>query len=334
MLVLVAVGLLGCEQGLGTQGPPGPRGPQGEQGLQGERGPQGDRGPQGEPGEALDWSDVVSETEIPNAIYALGISLSGGRNYVVGTGFAAHYTNVLWTNAHVALALRDNLDVLSSLNPIPFAVKTGTPIGASGTHILTAYEIHRKYDGSASSPDIAVVYINADLTEFAEFLPRNFATRLRVGQPIATMGFPGEVNHPYTAAPIATFKDGTISALRPYSISETEVTPDNSRYVQHNLDLSGGTSGSPIFDHYGWVIAVNNSGTEKLVFDVRTGRPERIPTGNIGFGIRVDEVWSFIDSIPDSRASRVEAPLNSKRGTGYQAFPANWNGKTTLDTAR
>ena len=75
------------------------------------------------------------------------------------------------------------------------------------------------------------------------------------------------------------------------------MTSANSKIVQHNLDLSPGTSGSPIFDRYGWVIAVNNAGTSALGIDIHTGELTRIPTGNIGFGIRVDEVWDFIDEL-------------------------------------
>ena len=257
-IVLVVVAILGCQQGPGTQGPPGPRGPQGERGPHGER---------GEPGEPLNWADVLSESGIPDAIYFIGYSLHDGQNfrhYLVGTGFAAYYTNVLWTNAHVALALRDQLSRLALYNPRPFAVKTGTYIGASDTHSVTAYEIHPNYTGSSASPDMALVYIDSSLAESAEFLPRHFSTRLRVGQPIATMGFPGEIHHQYSRASIATFKDGTISALRRYIIESENIITS---VVQHNLDLSGGTSGSPIFDHYGWVIAVNNSGTESLLID-------------------------------------------------------------------
>ena len=327
-IVLGLVAILGCQQGPGTQGPPGSRGLQGEQ------------GPQGEPGEPLNWADVVSESGIFDAIYFIGYGLYDGQNYrhyLVGTGFAAYYTNVLWTNAHVALALRDQLSRLSLYNPRPFAVKTGTYIGASDTHGVTDYEIHPNYTGSTASPDIALVYIDSYLTRFAEFLPRQFTTRLQVGQPIATMGFPGVVHHQLSRASIATFKDGTISALRRYIIeSENTITS----IVQHNLDLSGGTSGSPIFDHYGWVIAVNNSGTESLLID-ETGTPTRIPTGNIGFGIHVDEVWRFIDEIEarqrhtrDQRAWRVIAPSHARGLTKYRAFPANRDGNTTLDGAR
>ena len=116
------------------------------------------------------------------------------------------------------------------------------------------------------------------------------------------------------------------------AVLETSISPANTTFVQHNLDLSGGTSGSPIIDHNGWVIAVNNSGTEKLVFDVNTGQPERVPTGNIGFGIRVDEVWSMIDWLEASGSSRGRSRVGT---TGrhslapYRAFPENWNGRTT-----
>ena len=285
----------------------------------------------GEPGRdgvPLNWADVLDAHRVADAIYAIGINLPGGSNYVIGTGFAAYYTDAIWTNAHVAIALRDELSALSSLNPIPFAVKSGTVIGTTpGTYALVYYYVHPGYIGSPSSPDVAVLTVNGELPEFLEFLPRRFATQLRVGQPVGTMGFPGEVSDPYTAAPVATFKDGTISALRPFSILETSITPANSTFVQHNLDLSGGTSGSPILDHNGWVIAVNNSGTEKLVIDVQSGQPTRVPTGNIGFGIRVDEVWNMIDLIEASGRISVRVGNTQAQRETYRAFPENWNGR-------
>ena len=322
LIMVAAIALLSCEQGPGTQGPQGPPGTPGAQGPQGPPGT----------GSALNWADVLDEANVSDAIYAIGFNLPGGRNYVIGTGFAAHYRDAIWTNAHVALGLRDQLAALSYLQPIPFAVRSGTVIGEGTTYVLTGYWVHPDYTGRTDSPDVAAIIVDDDLTAFLHFLPRRFATQLRVGQPVGTMGFPGEVNHRYTAAPIATFKDGTISALRPFSILETSITPANTTFVQHSLDLSGGTSGSPIIDHNGWVIAVNNSGTEKLVFDVNTGQPARVPTGNIGFGIRVDEVWSMIDWFEAFGSSRGMSRVGTARRhslTTYRAFPENWNGRTT-----
>ena len=100
--------------------------------------------------------------------------------------------------------------------------------------------------------------------------------------------------------------------------------------MQHNLDLSGGTSGSPIFDQSGWIIAVNNSGTERLTIDLNTGQPSRVPSGNIGFGIRADEVWRLIDFLSSGKpvvlhedTQRAKRPVGSGR---YFPFPRYWNG--------
>jgi len=85
---------------------------------------------------------------------------------------------------------------------------------------------------------------------------------------------------------------------------------------------------------------VNNAGTENLVFDINTGRPQRVPTGNIGFGIRVDEVWRFIDHLESLAASaRINANSEAPRARAllsdsdypydnYQPFPTNWNNET------
>ena len=272
------------------------------------------------------WHEVLSENAIPQAIYAIGFSLSDGRNYIVGTGFAAYYKNAIWTNAHVAIGLRDDLNAVRSANPslkpVPFAVKNGTRIGGADTHLLRYYDVHSHYDGTARSPDVALVVIERGSLSGSSlsFLPREHATGLQIGEPVATMGFPGELGNPYRTVPVATFKDGVISAFRPYSDSEPQVTPANGKMVQHNLDLSPGTSGSPIIDRYGWVIAVNNAGTSALGIDIRTGEPTRIPSGNIGFGIRVDDVWAFIDEID----ARPRSGALSNQAAGVEGALRLW----------
>ena len=132
--------------------------------------------------------------------------------------------------------------------------------------------------------------------------------------------------------PIATFKDGTISALRPYSALNENVTPQNSQVVQHNLDLSGGTSGSAIFDHNGFIVAVNYGTAMTLIGDPEDA-PEDIviiPTGNLGFAVRVDEVWNLVDLIDAGAlpAAVATPPAKDPVHGLYQGFPQNWNGKT------
>ena len=102
----------------------------------------------------------------------------------------------------------------------------------------------------------------------------------RVGQPVGTLGFPGELSYLLEKVPISTFKEGTISALRPYSAQEPEVTPANSKVVQFNLGQTGGTSGSPVFDHEGFIVAVSFAGIVILVGDEEEGYVP-IPVGDL-----------------------------------------------------
>ena len=160
---------------------------------------------------------------------------------------------------------------------------------------------------------------DASFQNVPSFLPRSLATQLRVGQPVGTLGFPGELAHPFEVGPIATFKDGTISALRPYSILETQVTPENSKLVQFNLSQTGGASGSPVFDHEGFIVAVSFAGVEAIVVD-EYGYTVGIPVGDLNIGIRVDEVWDLIDLI----AADAEPARAGSRGyphATYRAYP-------------
>ena len=175
----------------GAQGDRGPRGEPGEEGQEGERGPEG---PQGEPGEFLNWADVIEESGLDQAIYAIGYEVRG-INFLIGTGFNAHFNDAIWTNAHVVMGLIEVLEALrnTNLDPRPFAVKSGTPIGGSDTYSLDLWFEHPAYDGSVLSPDIGLLVIDREFTDVPSLLPREMAPELRVGQPVATMGFPGEV---------------------------------------------------------------------------------------------------------------------------------------------
>ena len=300
---------------------------------------QGPLGPQGESGQTLDWSDTIDGSNLVEATYAIGLTFPEIGNIIIGSGFSAHYENIIWTNAHVALALSEILamvpDELFLSADDMFAVRNGTVIGGPHTYKVDPIEsiIHPEWDPDAfESPDLAAFRIGATFTDVPAFLPRAHATGLRVGQPIGTLGFPEEITVFGAVVPIATFKDGTISALRPYSADES-ATPENSLVVQHNLDLSGGTSGSAIFDHNGYIVAVNFGGAVTIIGDPDEA-PEEIvviPTGNIGFAIRVDEVWKLIDLI-DAGALQAEvaaSPQDSVHGI-YRGFPEDWNGKTTF----
>ena len=118
--------------------------------------------------------------------------------------------------------------------------------------------------------------------------------------------------------------------------------PANSRVMQHNLDVSGRTSGSLVFDHQGYIIGMNFAGIYRVAYDQGTGKPTRIVSENPGLAIRVDELWHCC--VLASGAGRV-VPEVSRRRTDvpfvleheqdcphrfYRPFPDGWNGRTIL----
>ena len=102
--------------------------------------------------------------------------------------------------------------------------------------------------------------------------------------------------------------------------------------VQYNFNTTGGTSGSPVFDQHGWVIAVHFSSIEARVTDT-DGDPVRIGVGSLNFGMRVDAIWDFIECCTTPAAMSLRdggRPLHQRTYpfTEYQPFPENWNGET------
>ena len=334
-LFLVLV-ILACK---GPEGPQGPIGPVGETGAAGPAGVQGPEGPPGEPGETLDWSDVIADQNLSNAVYAIGVQVQG-KNYILGSGFVAHFWNAVWTNARIVQAVIQSIGFIDHLDPRPFAVKSGTEIGGADTYWLQNFWVHPDYDGTAGSPDAALLIIDAELTDLPFFLPWDQVQGLRVGQPIGSIGFPEELAGESVTVPIATFKDGTISAIRPFA--DDVATPENSWVLQHNLDLSGRSSGSLIFDHQGYIVGMNFAGIFRVIYDEQTGKPTRVLSDNLGYGIRVDELWRLYDlasggsrAVPDVAGRRTDVPFvlvpeQDYPRESYRPFPVNWNGETEL----
>ena len=260
-------------------------------------------------GQIGDWSGVVSSLQY--SVYAV-IAFIWNESYsddshfsFVGTGFAVD-SETLVTNGHVIDGLigwNDYIEDFNRRNRTEWnsswvVVRNLTTSLSAGSNFffLQYYRQHPEWDGDTSSPDIGLLYIweGEYISRRVTLATGREARRLRVGAPIATLGFPDELQGDELSDlfPIATFKNGTISALRPpfqdepYSAADTYI-------VQHNLDLSGGTSGSPIFDASGKVVAINNAGIE-ADFSIEGDWP-RITQAALGFGIRVDKIHELLD---------------------------------------
>ena len=224
----------------------------------------------------VDWSGVVSSLE-PSVYAVLHWSFDDEDEWMtfVGTGFAVEGITFV-TNAHIVDALVEFDDELGAFNQkyetdfqswwVMTQARTAGLSNAADLWPIDYYWLHPEWDpDNLYSPDVGLLQTSdigfGSIERRVTLATSSEVYRLRVGAPIATLGFPGELQGSETEdiSPIATFKDGTISALRPPYQGDTYTSRDT-YIIQHNLDLSGGTSGSPIFDARGALLHENRRG--------------------------------------------------------------------------
>ncbi len=340
-------GIQGVQGVQGTQGEQGVQGPQGEQGAQGE---QGIQGIQGETGEMLNWAEVIDKGKLRDALYFVSVIVDG-KVEAAGTAFSAYFTDKLWTNAHVVEGLLEeyNDPENAEFRRFLLVTRTGTPLGGPETYQWEPYVTHPEWDSEETwSPDVALIQLlGGEIThESPEFLPREFTDDLRAGQPIGTLGFPGLLPF-FNALPIANFREGTISAIRPFYNEAFFADPTNTGEIIHtNLGALAGTSGSPIFDHEGYVIAIHFGGVSTLIRLPDEDEEDEEPGELIGrvelhedFGVNISAAWALLDYL-ESRdgTGTVAAKINAGSVTPdsrsypheeYQPEPLNWNGETS-----
>ena len=296
---------------------------------------EGPRGPEGPAGPGLSWETAVAAVE--NGVYIIGI-IQDGDDYVlhIGTGWAISSTQII-TNAHVAYGIYDVARLLDDPNNRVVAVKNGTFATSAETHSLIECAVHIGYNNfNPLSYDFAVFTVNpTQMGDVLTVVDDNTARALKAGMNVGTLGFPGELSSPDMDAyqPIATFKNGTISAMRPFNQITTASNSSTNYVLQYNLSTTGGTSGSPVFNISGNVVAINNAGIEVVVPDI-DGFPARVPLGELSFGIRIDarsdittmpyqsSVSNFLNEDPAS-----DATLSS----GQYRITLDWNSGYDLD---
>lgn len=231
---------------------------------------------------ATDWSAVTRRQE--GAIFlCLGLDPKS-KAATIGTAFVIDAEKrILVTNAHVA--------VETARMPMGRLVQAGT-----GEHYgIEEMKPHPRWEGG-KGPDLALLRIRQEAAGRIMAMPLATPERLRAlapGLQVGTLGFPAELAARYLAAgdgerlpgALPTFKVGWIGRLTGLDGNPAEAPA--ARLVQHSASLSKGTSGSPLFDASGAVVAISFAGLGSRTGSQGAGE---MSTAQIGFAVRADEI--------------------------------------------
>jgi V8-like Glu-specific endopeptidase len=162
------------------------------------------------------------------------------------TAFAVARRHLL-TNAHCAVEIGEARTRKAAV----FAVQNGDPKVRLEIVGLTRHPDFRERD--RRSIDVAVIEVDQDLKDFARLAGTAELRALEVGASMFTYGFPGRISS--AQSPEATLTGGTIGRMT--ALDGSRAAFERSVLVQHSAFAVHGTSGSPVFDTAGRVIAIN-----------------------------------------------------------------------------
>ncbi len=207
------------------------------------------------------------------------------------TAFAVHHTGLLATNAHCVKFA----DKLKSEGLKTYARMNKAP---EFTYKVKSWRIHPDYNDTVFSADVALIQLELQGIELpitVQLATNEELIQLRPGRAIYTMGYPGKVMNPNR--PDASLRTSVISRFTTY-----EKVPSDPKFTQmlwHSALTSKGTSGSPIFDSDGIVIAVNNGGlsARRILNESKVGKKNvevAYDATGLNFGIRVDTLRELL----------------------------------------
>lgn len=252
---------------------------------------------------ASDWATLVDgyQDSVFLCLVQSKPNEEGQYSQGTGTAFAIRADGLLATNSHVAEMYIDDADNIATAVVIQNHTGKVFPV----KRVMK----HPEWNGNPAGPDVALIQIDTKGTTLVPYKLADEARlrALRIGTQLGTMGYPGELGGAYLSAvdnkkgevlsALATFKDGWVGRITDYERKRAEFA--DSRFIQHSASLSGGTSGSPMFDKEGFVIGLNNSGLDMFVkVTESTGAEEgvtRTPSAaEIGNAIRVDVLTDLV----------------------------------------
>jgi hypothetical protein len=140
---------------------------------------------------------------------------------------------------------------------------------------------------SGISVDVGWMEPESELSAFLPLAPANELKAVATGDLMFTYGFPGRLND--VSAPEATFVEGVVGRVTTIDGRNPEL--GDTQLIQHSAFSTGGTSGSPVFNAAGHVIAVNTGG-----YSEQDGSQKSTRTlAGYNFAMRVDLLQTLLN---------------------------------------
>ncbi len=160
--------------------------------------------------------------------------------------------------------------------------------------------------------DVGLLYVKDELPPglVLQVASKEELMALKPGMPIASAGYPSEMIHNFEALTVAATPQvhyGNISQLTDFLWLPTD--PAHSFFLVHSIPGTGGSSGSPIINASGHVIALNNTGwsSEELPPEAKKTWPRGAPSGAEVNGAQ------RVDLVADLLAGRAQAAFDADK---------------------
>ncbi len=246
------------------------------------------------------------------SVYLVLMRMGGAESGVASPAATAWVVGprTLATNGHVAALFTEKVAgvelVVRNASAAPHEARIGrVEIHPGFTRFPEFVAATQAYDQVAGSfldgrslpaCDVALLYLADDETTVLgpplQMATNDVVRRMEVGQPLATIGFPLEGMHKggvSLATPQPTFQQGILTGVSGFFL---EREPSEAAHLLHfSMQAIGGSSGSPVFDREGRVVAILNGGN---MLQSKSG--VRIIAG-VSYGQRIDLLHELQDSV-------------------------------------
>jgi predicted component of type VI protein secretion system len=202
--------------------------------------------------------------------------------------------DLLATNAHCVLAMEQGLASGATYQALPNA-------GRGSRLPVQQMWHHPEYvrGGSHPSADVGILRVGGQTPVQVVLANMQQLAALQAGTEIFVFGFPGDLAN--VGSPVATITDGVVGRMTAFDGTGADLA--GAQLIQHSAFTSAGTSGSPIFDDEGLVVAIN-AGTfrspqqQEVIGPLGPQHQTVMAESGYKYGVRIDLLASLLAGMP------------------------------------